>query len=424
MVWNAARHWPKGAGLLLATLCAAGLLSFDLNDPTLTNLRLHSSGTGNWLSLPGALVFGSLVELFGAAALLLPLLILNWCFGTSGRPPAHRYGLWSISLVAALSAFHGLLSPVGEPGWLGPGLAGWAGNYWSAVTTGPWLAGAMLAFLAAYAANRVLFTPVFRRLVRGSRAVVHHATGRSLRMLAATRRGIRAALAPPQHRLTPWTLGGALVDALAVWRRPSLAAIKSKSLAAASEPAFAGAEWEPRPPLFSPPASDGFDSWLASGAAPGSASPEEGTVEGDPARREQGVSPGPPGAPESNPLPGGGDEFQAALQQQLEPPAAPSSPGDPPPPERPELPPEPGSTTPSPGGPAGGRIGGGMDDPGSFLPESPLHAFDQPEAEAAWRERFQRYARNLDLDWEDQMWAKGEATDEDEESNPHDPPEG
>ncbi len=38
-------------------------------------------------------------------------------------------------------------------------------------------------------------------------------------------------------------------------------------------------------------------------------------------------------------------------------------------------------------------------------------SFEQPEAEAAWRERFQRYARNLDLDWEEQVWG-GAAPDE------------
>jgi hypothetical protein len=46
------------------------------------------------------------------------------------------------------------------------------------------------------------------------------------------------------------------------------------------------------------------------------------------------------------------------------------------------------------------------------------YGFERPEAEAAWRERFQRYARNLDLDWEEQLWRRKEqaAPDEDEEA--------
>ena len=43
-------------------------------------------------------------------------------------------------------------------------------------------------------------------------------------------------------------------------------------------------------------------------------------------------------------------------------------------------------------------------------------AFDQPEAETAWRERFQRYARNLDLDWEDQVWGNPEQAGEEEDT--------
>jgi hypothetical protein len=37
------------------------------------------------------------------------------------------------------------------------------------------------------------------------------------------------------------------------------------------------------------------------------------------------------------------------------------------------------------------------------------YEFERPEAEAAWRLRFQRYARNLDLDWEEQLGARAEA---------------
>ena len=44
------------------------------------------------------------------------------------------------------------------------------------------------------------------------------------------------------------------------------------------------------------------------------------------------------------------------------------------------------------------------------------YQFENAEAEAAWRKRFRRYARNLDLDWQAQPWGRRE-TEESEESD-------
>jgi hypothetical protein len=52
------------------------------------------------------------------------------------------------------------------------------------------------------------------------------------------------------------------------------------------------------------------------------------------------------------------------------------------------------------------------------LPDDTGFAFEQPEAEAAWRERFQRYARNLDLDWQDPLWSRENGEPEEEAASP------
>ena len=162
MDWNPARIWPKAFGLALALVSAAGLLSFDLNDPTFTNLRAHSQGIANWMGLPGALVGGSLVEIFGSASLLVPLLILNWLVTSHHRPPIYAYLCWSVFLMAAVASIHGLFRPPSLPGVGDAGLAGWSAGYWMAITTGPWAGGALLVFIGLYAGNRLLFHPVLR----------------------------------------------------------------------------------------------------------------------------------------------------------------------------------------------------------------------------------------------------------------------
>jgi hypothetical protein len=48
------------------------------------------------------------------------------------------------------------------------------------------------------------------------------------------------------------------------------------------------------------------------------------------------------------------------------------------------------------------------------------YRFDSEDAESAWRERFQRYARNLDLDWEEQLWGEKEGEEEVEEEGEED----
>ncbi|MCH8888606.1 MAG: DNA translocase FtsK 4TM domain-containing protein [SAR324 cluster bacterium] len=278
MDWNPARIWPKAFGLALALVSAAGLLSFDLNDPTFTNLRAHSQGIANWMGLPGALVGGSLVEIFGSASLLVPLLILNWLVTSHHRPPIYAYLCWSVFLMAAVASIHGLFRPPLLPGVGDAGLAGWSAGYWMAITTGPWAGGALLVFIGLYAGNRLLFHPVLR--------IGRQALGdASFFLLSLCRDGwlqirqnLHSAAAPPRPGGTLWSLPGMLADALFFWRGSSLRRIKARR--ALEEPAFSG---EPFPaPVGMPeiPPRDEFDSWLAEmGAIGGSGAEQAGTRE-------------------------------------------------------------------------------------------------------------------------------------------------
>ena len=109
----------------------------------------------------------------------------------------------------------------------------------------------------------------------------------------------------------------------------------------------------------------------------------------------------------------------------------------PPPPAIPPVPGEEGEERPAaarpaaPGPAAGsaaaaGRAGGPATDLASEPAPEPVpgatdYDFERPEAEAAWRERFQRYARHLDLDWEEQLWRQREEEARAARDDPADP---
>ena len=152
-------RWLKGFGVALAVALAAGMMSFHPGDPTVVNLVYPTGGVKNLVGLPGALVGGSLAELFGASALWIPLLLLARAFPGKRRlalPAALLYGTAALLCTAAL---HGLASP--EPG-LGPttpGLAGLAGSRWVLGTTGPRAGGAILSFALGFALWHLFYAP-------------------------------------------------------------------------------------------------------------------------------------------------------------------------------------------------------------------------------------------------------------------------
>ena len=72
--------WGLGLFWMLA------MLSADFRDPTFFNPLYPSEGLQNWLSLPGALLGGSMIEIFGPVALLIPWLFVRIIIPPSGSP--------------------------------------------------------------------------------------------------------------------------------------------------------------------------------------------------------------------------------------------------------------------------------------------------------------------------------------------------
>jgi len=84
------------------------MLSADFQDPTVFNQLNPSEGVQNWLGLIGALIGGSLLEIFGPSALLLPWLFVRAAL----HQPRQISGLictyYAFVLVFLLSIIHEL----------------------------------------------------------------------------------------------------------------------------------------------------------------------------------------------------------------------------------------------------------------------------------------------------------------------------
>jgi len=84
------------------------MLSADFQDPTVFNQLYPSEGVQNWAGLIGALIGGSLLEIFGPSAMLLPWLFVRAAL----HQPRHISGLictyYAFVLVFLLSIIHEL----------------------------------------------------------------------------------------------------------------------------------------------------------------------------------------------------------------------------------------------------------------------------------------------------------------------------
>ena len=84
------------------------MLSADFQDPTVFNQLYPSEGVQNWVGLIGALIGGSLLEIFGPSALLLPWLFVRAAL----HQPRQISGLictyYAFVLVFLLSIIHEL----------------------------------------------------------------------------------------------------------------------------------------------------------------------------------------------------------------------------------------------------------------------------------------------------------------------------
>ncbi len=253
-------RWPKGIGLLAATLVVISLSTFHPFDPTLLNLLYPSGGVHNALGLPGALVGGSLLEWFGAASWLIPLLIVNWFAFSRRRPRLMHYAAHGGLLLLFAASFHGLLSHDPALGVWRPGLLGWAGGNWAESTAGAVPGGALLLAGAAYNLTRIVYCVSWRQ-----RSAEIFAFGRYflVRVGEALRRAYRAGT----HAVA--SVGDVL--------RSGIAALEGDLLAAGRIVRRTVQQWRPfpyRPALAPHPRRTGGGTWKSAATGKAPANPE------------------------------------------------------------------------------------------------------------------------------------------------------
>ena len=151
---------------LLGTLLAASILTSDLRDPTLFNQLSSSGGVRNALGIGGALIGGTLVELFGGSALLLAWLVARLPFlnrMAAGNLQAGVFRkvyyavllIWMVAVLAELvQARH---APEFEGDWLWHhhGYLGEITTYWLGYSIGPVAGIGLCLAVAMFAAFRM-----------------------------------------------------------------------------------------------------------------------------------------------------------------------------------------------------------------------------------------------------------------------------
>ena len=84
------------------------MLTADFLDPTVFNLLYPSEGVKNWTGLIGALIGGSLLEIFGPSVLLLPWLFVRAILHQPRRIPGLVCTYYTFVIVFLLSIIHEL----------------------------------------------------------------------------------------------------------------------------------------------------------------------------------------------------------------------------------------------------------------------------------------------------------------------------
>ncbi len=135
--WRSA--FRLAVALLAATLLSACLLSFHPFDPTPLNLRTPLGGTQNLFGTPGALLAGALMETFGAATLLLPLIVFSRICFPHKDFSSIRYWLTALLMLTSLASLLGLLGIPPIAGITGSGWIGWSAQRWAQYTLGNWI---------------------------------------------------------------------------------------------------------------------------------------------------------------------------------------------------------------------------------------------------------------------------------------------
>ena len=183
-------HLPRFWGIALAALGLTALLGFSAHDPTLLNLLYPAHGVANPLGYPGALIAGTLLELFGGAALLLAPLLALWGATPRDRPRAGPFALHALVLLTCVATLAALWGAPAGLGLASSGIVGLAGRAWVTASVGPWAGQALLLPAAGYALWRLLYLRALRQALRDARTF---ALFGGVRLLAAARAALNVA---------------------------------------------------------------------------------------------------------------------------------------------------------------------------------------------------------------------------------------
>ena len=90
----------------LGSFLLLSILSSDFQDPTFFNQLYPSLGVKNWAGLIGALIGGSLIEIFGPSALLFPWLIVRIALHEPRKFSVLKNFYYAFVIVFLFSIFH------------------------------------------------------------------------------------------------------------------------------------------------------------------------------------------------------------------------------------------------------------------------------------------------------------------------------
>lgn len=278
-----AKHGARFAGASAGLMLLTALLSARSGDPSLFNLLYPPDGVRNLAGYPGALVGGSLIDLFGVGSLLLPALLGNWFLSRRSRPPFRQYGIHALVLAVGLPVLLALSGRAMVTGLFSAGLAGQAGAQWIAATTGVWAGAALVALALGYALHRVIFLRHLRSALRDMRGFAAYGGRQCTAILAGMAEVIQAlfaAIGRGLHGVSNSMAGryrvrwGRLRTGLARWRssvahrlgppRYAISRIKSSPRRgrqpSSRSPGIRGAGFDSQPTTA--PAEDAFDAWF------------------------------------------------------------------------------------------------------------------------------------------------------------------
>ncbi|MBC8257767.1 MAG: DNA translocase FtsK 4TM domain-containing protein [SAR324 cluster bacterium] len=144
-----------GAALMLSMLTA------DFRDPTAFNQLLPVAGIQNWTGVLGALTGGTLLEIFGPSAALLPWFFVRIILHEPRRVSILTGAYYAFVIVFALSIFHqlslksGVLEAVDSELFWQDGYAGQLALYWIEQSLEPGLILAALTVMFIFSLVRM-----------------------------------------------------------------------------------------------------------------------------------------------------------------------------------------------------------------------------------------------------------------------------